>query len=538
MSLRQKFSWFAVVMGAGFLLLIVLVFLVMVDANRLNDQIEYHSVPLLTKTHELRFHVVQVQQWLTDISATRGQDGLNDGFEVAAEHATLVRGILDELSELDSDNRNSYGQIRQQFESYYQAGQKMAQAYIAQGPAGGNSMMASFDAEASRITTQVEQLLQSSNSLTGSQLKELESVLGGINWIMIIGAVILLGVFGYLLNIVLDLLGGIGKVAAEIGSVAEGNLSSHPICVGRRHQHDELGQLCQDLTAMKSRLGQLLQGMISGTIQLVDASANLSTLSGSFMNTISEQRNETDMVATAVTELTASSSEVAQQASQAAESASLADAQAASGRKVVSDTLKVIERMSNTISSTAELIQQVNRDSENIGTILETIRAIADQTNLLALNAAIEAARAGEQGRGFAVVADEVRTLASRTQEATGEIQQMIEKLQNGTESAVEAMTSSRQLTDQSVEQANRAGESLEQITEAVNAITDMSTHIAAAAREQSSVAEDVSRSVNAISDKNSHNADSSSRVTEMAEQLQQMAARLQQNSAHFQFDK
>jgi len=165
----------------------------------------------------------------------------------------------------------------------------------------------------------------------------------------------------------------------------------------------------------------------------------------------------------------------------------------------VQDTGSTITELADEIGRAVEVVQTLARDSENIDAILVTIRSIAEQTNLLALNAAIEAARAGEQGRGFAVVADEVRNLAQKTQQATGEIQQMIQQLQNGTRDVVQVMEQSQSRTQRSVEQADAAAEALQAITQAVSLINDMNNQIASAAEEQSAVAEDINRNVTNI---------------------------------------
>lgn len=216
---------------------------------------------------------------------------------------------------------------------------------------------------------------------------------------------------------------------------------------------------------------------------------------------IDVQLNETDQVVAAINQMNASAQEVARNAAHAAQSVKSANDQAVTVEKVIVDAIQVIEQLVNAVENAAAVIHKLEQDSASIGNVADVIREIADQTNLLALNAAIEAARAGEQGRGFAVVADEVRTLATRTQQSTEEIQKIIERLQAGTGDAVQAMKKGQDKARQGVEQAQQAGRSLEEITAAVARIMDMNTQIATAAEQQSAVTNELNRNVHNIMD-------------------------------------
>lgn len=216
---------------------------------------------------------------------------------------------------------------------------------------------------------------------------------------------------------------------------------------------------------------------------------------------VARQQGEIDQVATAMNQMTSTIQEMAQNSSQAADSAHHAEQETRSGEEVVNATVEAINRMAREVETTAEKLNRLESDAAEIDNILGVIREIAEQTNLLALNAAIEAARAGEHGRGFAVVADEVRRLSQRTDESTVTIRQMIETLQNGSRDAVSAMRSSQEQAAHGVEQARSAGESLGRIREAVGRITEMNTQIATAVEEQSSVSEEINRNVTSIHD-------------------------------------
>ena len=214
-----------------------------------------------------------------------------------------------------------------------------------------------------------------------------------------------------------------------------------------------------------------------------------------------EQFSRTDQVATAMQEMSAAAAEVAQHAAEAARAADDADSNAQEGGQVMQATIHAMQDMLAQITQTTEVIRRLEGDSNRIGKVLDVIQGIAEQTNLLALNAAIEAARAGEAGRGFAVVADEVRTLAKRTAESTAEIQQIINDVQSGAGEAVKAIAIGQTRSESSMQQVNLAGERLTQITVAIESIRDMNRQISTAADEQTSVAEDITRNITEITD-------------------------------------
>jgi len=293
--------------------------------------------------------------------------------------------------------------------------------------------------------------------------------------------------------------------------------------------NDEIGATAKAFNTMMHKIRSLMNRISASATQVATASEEMSAISEQSNQGILHQLSETEQVATAITEMAATVQEVARNAAGASGAASQADEQAAQGNHTVGQVINAIRDLADEVEKTSDVIHELNNESDNIGSVLDVIKSIAEQTNLLALNAAIEAARAGEQGRGFAVVADEVRTLASRTQESTTEIEAMIERLQSGAQNAAHAMDQGKEKTKNTVERAEEAGQALGEITKVVSTITDMNTQIASAAEEQSSVSEEINRNVVSIKDIASETSDGAKQTATASGELAKLAIDLQQ---------
>jgi methyl-accepting chemotaxis protein len=377
----------------------------------------------------------------------------------------------------------------------------------------------------SSMTPLGEKLLTISNELLNDQnakrdQESAESVM------MILVATLLAVVFSIIAALVItrQITRPLNDTLRVVERVASGDLSQN-LTIERK---DELGKLQGSIQRMTLSLRELIGGIRDGVTQIASAAEQLSAVTEQTSAGVNSQKIETDQVATAMHEMTATVQEVARNAEEASEAAVAADQQAREGERVVGEAIAQIERLASAVGDSSDAMGVLKVESDKIGSVLDVIKSVAEQTNLLALNAAIEAARAGEAGRGFAVVADEVRSLAQRTQKSTEEIEGLIASLQNGTQQASTIMDSSRELTVSSVELTRRAGSSLESITRTVSAIQSMNQQIAAAAEQQSATADEINRSVINVRDVSEQTSAASEETAASSVELARLGNHLQ----------
>jgi methyl-accepting chemotaxis protein len=321
------------------------------------------------------------------------------------------------------------------------------------------------------------------------------------------------------------------RVVKRAEAIGNGDLSGEPL---RSTGSDELNDLTLSINSMSKNLQGMVHQMIDSSQQLGSSAEELSTVTRQTSSNSLEQQSQTNNVAAAMNDMTAMVQEVAVNISSTVQAAQEANAETGEGRRMVEEAKKAIQQLAVRIEGASEIIAKVEQDSKEISTVMEVIRSIADQTNLLALNAAIEAARAGEQGRGFAVVADEVRALASRTQVSTEDINQVIDKLQQGSREAVDVMNKSHEEAQAAVVQASKAGVSLSAISSSVERINSMSIQIGSAAELQISTSENINHNIINIS-KGAEETSSASQQTALAsEELARLASDLQLMSTRF----
>ena len=348
--------------------------------------------------------------------------------------------------------------------------------------------------------------------------------------------IVIVAVIAALLTVLLALLltrsivNPLNRAVQAAQTIAGGNLSKTIEVDGK----DEPARLLEALAAMQTNLRKTIEQIAGSATQLGAAAEELSAVTEEAARGVQQQNDEIEQAATAVNEMTAAVEEVARNAVSTSEASNQSTYAAREGRDQVVKTVDAIQTMTHDVQNTAQMIEGLAAQGRDIGKVLDVIRAIAEQTNLLALNAAIEAARAGEAGRGFAVVADEVRALAHRTAQSTQEIEKMVAGIQNGTGEAVESMQQSNQRTQSTLEMARAAGVALEQITQSIHLINERNLVIASASEEQAQVSREVDRNLVNIRDLATQSAAGANQTSAATHELSRLAVDLNAMVARF----
>ncbi|MFN2361092.1 MAG: methyl-accepting chemotaxis protein [Marinobacter sp.] len=341
--------------------------------------------------------------------------------------------------------------------------------------------------------------------------------------ILALVAVLLVVVYLYI-GFFMSVRRAINRFSQAARNVAAGDMTAHIELDNR----DELGELTTEFNNMTDRIAELIRSVSSTTSDVDRQATRVNETAAANSQAVARQMEESGQINEAMNQMVEAVNEVTESAHRVSDSAGTAEKDTEKGRDVVADTVETINHLATEIAGAVEVINRVNADSDNISQVLVEIKAIAEQTNLLALNAAIEAARAGEQGRGFAVVADEVRSLSQRTHKSTEEIEGMISRLQSGVKDAVAAMTNSHDVTETTVKKSSEVTEALDRIAQGISTIVDMSHQIAQAAEEQSAVAKNVNTNVEQISVLGRKTADNAEETLASSREMSQLTASLQ----------
>ena len=447
-----------------------------------------------------------------------------EAFELRNQQIRAAQGIYEKLID-SSEERSIYDEYTRLLAQYQQIEARMKSLSRANQVEELRTLLnTELLSNSEQVNTVLNRLLDYNNKAALATNQQAEDQYNmAFDWVigLLIIATALTMLFAWLLTRSITLPISLALEAAE--EVAEGNLT-RPIKVDG---NDEAGRLLAAMAKMQHKLRDTLQRIAGSASHLASAAEELNAVTDESARGLTQQNNEIEQAATAVNEMTSAVEEVARNAVSTSEASRNATTSAGDGRDLVQETVSAIERMSGDVQATATLIGDLANESRDIGKVLDVIRGLADQTNLLALNAAIEAARAGEAGRGFAVVADEVRALAHRTQQSTSEIERMIGSIQAGTEHAVDSMRNSTERAESTLNIAKGAGMSLDTINTAIVEINERNLVIASAAEEQAQVAREVDRNLVNIRDLSVQSATGASQTSAASSELSRLAVDL-----------
>ncbi|WP_219266486.1 methyl-accepting chemotaxis protein [Pseudomonas sp. Xaverov 259] len=447
-----------------------------------------------------------------------------EAFELRNQQIRAAQGVYEKLIE-SGEERTTYNEYVRLLGQYHQIEERMKSLsranQIDELRAMLNTELLSNSEQVNAVLTRLLDINNQMASATNQEAKDQYDMAFKLVVGLLIIATALTLLFAWLLTRSITVPIAQALEAAE--EVAEGNLT-RPIKVDG---NDEAGRLLAAMAKMQDKLRDTLQRIAGSATQLASAAEELNAVTDESARGLTQQNNEIEQAATAVNEMTSAVEEVARNAVSTSEASRAATTSAGDGRDLVQETVSAIERMSGDVQATATLIGDLANESRDIGKVLDVIRGLADQTNLLALNAAIEAARAGEAGRGFAVVADEVRALAHRTQQSTSEIERMIGSIQTGTEHAVDSMRNSTERAESTLNIAKGAGMSLDTINTAIVEINERNLVIASAAEEQAQVAREVDRNLVNIRDLSVQSATGASQTSAASSELSRLAVDL-----------
>ncbi len=462
---------------------------------------QYHDLLDNSLQHEREIstlnyqYKVQVQEWknvlLRGKDSTKYQKYWGEFSRLQQEIQSKGKTLVDKLPNDESKNllQNFLRAHAAAFSKYEDGARAFSSADF--DPSVGDKAVTGIDREPSKMLSDCATFISEKVATISKQLDDKSSSVIFWSHLLVIAvgiAVIALVLITLKSSFVVPL----RTLSQHLEELARGNFSSQL----HLNQEGELGQLNDNINRMQQSLVTILQAVQKSSDSLGGASRKINNAALEITQDASNTHNSTDQVAAAINEMSATVQEVANNASGAAEAAQDADEHARKGMTIMENTITAISQLSSEVDNVSAAMHQLEAETARIGGVLDVIKSVAEQTNLLALNAAIEAARAGEQGRGFAVVADEVRALAKRTQESTAEIQQIIQAVQQGASKAMHAMKSSQSKTQSTSDMAGQAGQAIVQITQAVARIHDMNTHIATAAEQQSYAAEEINKNV------------------------------------------
>ena len=470
-----------------------------------------------------------------DILASSVTTGDIDAVDAAREKADVVRADLTSISRIAPELSGDINTILNTFNAYSEMALSLTSSIL--------DITADFATLGGQLETMNSRYDEAINQLNGfksSRQQTFEKAFEQYNsaqdflfWLgLLMGVLTTLVLFGTAIPVTKTITGNLTRVVKSLRDIAEedGDLTIRI----QTNAQDEVGDLVKYFNRFMEKLQRVVKDIVDTTLPLSDLAQNLNQLTDTTNQNISQQQGAAVHAKQAVDNMNHSVIAVAESAAEAARAADEASSASNNGQQVVNSTVTNIQALAQNVEETAEVIRKLENDSNQVGVVLDVIKGIAEQTNLLALNAAIEAARAGEQGRGFAVVADEVRTLASRTQQSTEQIQQTIERLQTAAHQAVSVMSSGTSQAEGSVVEANKAGDSLVVIAETINRISAMNGQIASSTDDQQAVARQIVGFVDEIYARTDETSQNSDRLASASTELAGLAKNLENIARQF----
>ncbi len=531
LSIRYKILSIAAVAIIGFGVYFALNFSVASSNARLLEQMRDMTFPALERSELNLTRLDQIISQLDQAVATDEEEMIEDADKTLA----AMQVAFDEIATLDPQQAETVQGLQQALTAYFSIARELT-LHMLNGSIEASQLQNQARDMQARLNAFHDNLVrfrdERRQAFTQATTDANDAARFSLGMGAAIGATLLILLIATGWLVATGITRNIKQVSGNLQEIAsgEGDLTRRL----KAGSQDEIGQLAEHFNTFMDKLQDIIQELIEHSDRIGVSAQEVAGIARQSHDGMERQRAETDQVATASNEMAATVSEVAHSAEQAAEAANAASSAASNGNAVVDETIAIINHLAGDVEQGAHAVNRLREDSENVGTVLEVIRGIAEQTNLLALNAAIEAARAGEQGRGFAVVADEVRTLASRTQESTQEIQAMIEGLQNSAGQAAEIMGRGKASSEQGVTKAANAGEALKDISEAVAVISEMNAQIASAAVAQNAVALEMDKNITNIRHATEENTANSNQLATAGAALNQVATQMQQLVGQF----
>ncbi len=495
------------------------------------EEVQQVQFPALQLSASTLVEMQKVRDTLSSAATTGDQDTLDAATSIASE----AKAGLDRIANISPEFRSDISRISNGFDDYFEVAFGVSQSMV-----NGTADFSRLGELSAQMNGSYDSVIASMTRFKDQQQADFENAFATIDSAntslistgVVMTIVVSLLLFATAIPIVRGIKSSIDDVVRSLKDIAQEN-GDLTVRINTQSE-DEIGELVYWFNQFMDKLQGVVKDVVEASLPLSNLAQNLRGLTEETQRTIDVQQRSAQDAKHAVDTMSGSVEGVAHSAAQAASDANEATEAAGEGRQIVQQTVSSIQQLADNVRETADVIGRLESDSNKVGSVLDVIKGIAEQTNLLALNAAIEAARAGEQGRGFAVVADEVRTLASRTQQSTEEIQSTIEQLQSAAHSAVEVMSRGTEQATTSVDTANKAGSSLETITSTIGRINNMNEQIAHNTEDQRMVAVDIVKHVDEIHERTEKTAQSSGQLGTMCNELADLAQHLESIAKQF----